>query len=103
VQEYLQYRVDDGEIADATWFPVLLGHGFVLMYCGTDESARGQVVGYSPPEDWPTYRPASLAEPMERWAGYLEDGIWRRDPNADWTDYLNNRTVQTDLAQGNLP
>jgi hypothetical protein len=105
VQEFLPGRVDFGDIEHSLWFPVVdcPAAGVVLMDCRAGSPSFGSVFGYDPEFDIPSYRPTMLAEPMERWVGYVEHGVWRRRPDGMWIDYREGVTREADNARGSLP
>jgi hypothetical protein len=105
VQEFLPGRVDFGEIEHAHWFPVVDRReaGPVVMDWEAGSPSFGSVFGYEFEFDIPSYRPTTLAEPMERWVGYIEHAIWRRRADDMWIDYREDITREADTARGNLP
>ena len=105
VQEFLPVRVEVGEIEHALWFPVVDRHeaGVVVMDCHGASPSFGSVFGYDFQLDLPAYRPPTLAEPMERWVGYVERDVWRRGADGWWIDYRESVTREANDARGNLP
>lgn len=70
---------------EGRWFPVFNGPiGTVVINCGDDPSTRGSVSVWDPVDGLSEgYRPASLAEPADWWANWLETGdyYWLPDFN----------------------
>jgi hypothetical protein len=60
------------------WFPVFSWlNGDIVLNCGNHPETRGTVALFWPGPDEgfdSTYRPRSLAEPVEWWAGWVETG-----------------------------
>jgi hypothetical protein len=81
---YTELRNDIDDLApdeDTEWFPVInfTHNGYILMYCGDKADQRGQVACWSSEFPDRFYRPATLAEPIEWWTEYLDNGSWRYD------------------------
>jgi cell wall assembly regulator SMI1 len=105
VREFLPMWVSVGDIEHADWFPVidLREGGSVVMDCRPTSATFGHIFGYDFQSDIPEYMPASLAEPIERWAGYVEEGRWIRGDHDQWIDYRTDVTPESNFAQSNLP
>jgi hypothetical protein len=73
------------------WFPVFSWlNGDIVLNCGIDAETRGPVALWWPgPEEGfdSAYRPRSLAEPVEWWAGWVETGqsYWGPSPSGSGT------------------
>jgi len=102
IREWLDVAVQCGELEHAKWFPVLVSR-LVLMDCCPDSLGFGGVMGYDAPIPIPEYKPASLAEPLERWIGYIEKGVWGRNVVGNWVDYHQNVTLEFERRQWGLP
>lgn len=99
--DMIEVWVRVGDIEHTEWFPLIDFDGaWVLMDCHRESASRGKVVGYRPEDGMPAYR-AALTEPLERWAGYINSGVWRREPDGRWLIH-ESQTREQQEAQGNL-
>jgi hypothetical protein len=102
--DFIDVLLTVGEIAHLDWFPIIDLHeaAWVVIDCHAGSDSWGRLAGYDPVDGIGHYRPA-LTEPLERWVGYLERRAWKRDAEGRWTHELEDDSIETYIAQGNLP
>jgi hypothetical protein len=87
------------------WFPVISdgGGGYVVINCGDDPATRGIVASFDAELDFSFgYRPRTLAEPVEWWAGFLESGTYVYEVAPDGTPTWDSRIRDDQLTPNQL-